>query len=66
MGYQAFAKHQQAHSTLIARARELRQAVAVGGARPGDLVEFLANTVVANHLFKEDRKFFPLFSNQGA
>jgi hypothetical protein len=30
------------------------------------MVEFLAGDVVARHLFKTDREFFPLFAPAGA
>jgi hypothetical protein len=47
---------------LLLRAGELKASAAAGKTTLGDLVEFLANTVVAQHLFKVDREFFPLFS----
>ena len=40
---------------------ELKAAVAAGKITLGDLVEFLANTVVAKHMFCVDRKFFSIF-----
>jgi diguanylate cyclase (GGDEF)-like protein/hemerythrin-like metal-binding protein len=60
-GYNDLEPHRLIHAALIARASELKAAVAAGKTTLGDLVEFLANTVVAQHLFKEDRKYFPLF-----
>lgn len=39
------------------------EARAAGRVSLGDLVDFLANKVVAQHLFKVDRDFFPLFKN---
>ncbi len=60
-GYEDLATHRAAHAALLARAAEMKASVAAGRARSGDLVEFIANTVVAAHLFKEDRKYFPLF-----
>lgn len=53
-------------AALLVRAGELEASVAVGKATLGDLVNFLANTLVAQHLFKVDRKFFPLFNHQAA
>jgi diguanylate cyclase (GGDEF)-like protein/hemerythrin-like metal-binding protein len=63
-GYKGLEAHRLIHAALIARAGELKAAVAAGKTTLGDLVEFLANTVVAHHLFKEDRKYFPLFKMQ--
>ena len=60
-GYKDLATHRAAHAALLARAAEMKASVAAGRARLGDLIEFIANTVVAGHLFKEDRKYFPLF-----
>ena len=41
--------------------RSLRRRLRTGKAKLGDLVEFVANTVVAQHMFKTDRQFFSLF-----
>jgi len=65
-GYAELEAHRRAHAGLLARARELRAAVANGGAGLGGMVEFLAGDVVARHLFKTDREFFPLFSRNQA
>jgi len=65
-GYKGLASHRRAHAHLLARAAELKAAVADGKTTLGDLVEFLANKVVAQHLFKADRCFFPLFKKQAA
>ena len=59
--YKDLESHRRAHAALLARAGQIKASAAAGKATLGDLVEFLANTVVAQHLFKEDRKFFPLF-----
>ena len=61
-GYQHLEAHRLAHAGLLARAGELKASVAAGRSTFGDLVEFLANTVVAQHLFKADREFYPLFN----
>ena len=63
-GYKDLKKHRLIHAALIARASELRASVSAGKTTLGDLVEFVANTVVARHLFKEDRKYFSLFKVQ--
>jgi hemerythrin len=65
-GYQDLERHRRAHAALLARAGQLEAAVAAGQTTLGDLVEFLANTVVARHLFNADQKFFPLFKGQAA
>jgi diguanylate cyclase (GGDEF)-like protein/hemerythrin-like metal-binding protein len=51
----------QAHKRLIERALQLRDAAAEGGVTVGELVDFLANEVVARHMLKTDREFYPLF-----
>ena len=63
-GYKELKRHQLIHAGLMARAGELKTAVLAGKTTLGDLVEFVANIVIAHHLFREDRKFFPLFKKQ--
>lgn len=63
-GYKELEQHRHAHAELLTRAGELKAAVTAGKTTLGDLVEFLANNVVAQHMFVEDKKFFPLFSKQ--
>ncbi|MGO9022763.1 MAG: bacteriohemerythrin [Beijerinckiaceae bacterium] len=60
-GYKDLEPHRLAHTGLLARATELEASVAAGKTTLGDLVEFFANTVIAQHLFKADRAFLPLF-----
>lgn len=60
-GYARLDAHQRAHASLLGRARELKDALAAGKTTLGGIVEFLAGEVVARHLFKADRSFFPLF-----
>ncbi len=64
--YKDLELHRRAHAALLERARELRASVVTGKSTLGGLVEFLANTVVAQHLFKVDRKYFPLFKKENA
>ena len=64
--YKDLESHKRAHAALLRRAGELKASVAAGKSTFGDLVEFLANTVVARHLFKEDRKYFCLFEKENA
>ena len=61
--YQGLETHAAAHAGLLARTRELKASALAGRASLGELVDFLANTVVAQHLFKMDRQFFPLFKH---
>ncbi len=51
-GFAQLDAHRRAHAGLLGRAQALRR---------GAIVEFLAGEVVARHLFKADREFFPLF-----
>lgn len=55
------AAHKRAHAGLLARAEKLRADAAAGTATTGGLIEFLANDIVARHLFTADRDFFRLF-----
>ncbi|MFA6970738.1 MAG: diguanylate cyclase [Gallionella sp.] len=50
-----------AHKILIEHALQLRDAAAAGVVKIGELVDFLANEVVAQHMLKTDREFYPLF-----
>jgi hemerythrin-like metal-binding protein len=65
-GYEHLEAHRRAHAGLLVRAGELKTAAAAGKTNLGDLVSFLANTVVAQHLFTADRDFYPLFKKQTA
>ncbi len=61
--YHDLARHKAAHANLLKLADKLRTAVAAGRTTTGELVDFLAGKVVAQHLFAADVKFFPLFSD---
>lgn len=65
-GYKDLESHRRAHAGLLVRAGELKEAAAAGKTTLGDLVDFLANAVVAQHLFKVDLEYFPLFGGQTA
>ena len=52
----------QAHKRLIAHALQLRDAAAAGGITIGELVDFLADELVARHMLQTDREFYPLFN----
>jgi hemerythrin-like metal-binding protein len=60
-GHKDLEPHRLAHVELVARAMEFRRVVAAGRAKLGDLVEFLADTIIAQHIFTIDRVFFHLF-----
>lgn len=53
----------RAHRVLIEHALRLRDAATAGGVTIGELVDFLADEVVAQHMLKTDREFYPLFKN---
>ena len=53
--------HKAAHAGLVKRALQLKVAALEDKPMLGALVDFLANDVVANHLFTADKDFFPLF-----
>jgi diguanylate cyclase (GGDEF)-like protein/PAS domain S-box-containing protein/hemerythrin-like metal-binding protein len=54
--------HAHDHKALIENALKLRDSALAVGVTIGGLVNFLAEEVVAQHLLKTDRKFFPLFT----
>ncbi|MCK6546160.1 hemerythrin domain-containing protein, partial [Myxococcota bacterium] len=60
-GYGGLRGHQRLHNELVDRAKSLADAARNGAVAPGRLVEFVARDVVADHLMKADRAFFPLF-----
>jgi len=63
-GYPKAEAHKRIHDNLLTRAQELRNVMLTGGAGLGGIIEFLAVDVVARHLFKADRDFFPLFTKR--
>jgi diguanylate cyclase (GGDEF)-like protein/hemerythrin-like metal-binding protein len=64
--YAGLEAHAQAHKRLVERALQLRDAAAAGGVTIGELVDFLADEVVARHMLKTDREFYPLFHPSAA
>jgi diguanylate cyclase (GGDEF)-like protein/hemerythrin-like metal-binding protein/PAS domain S-box-containing protein len=58
-GYPEAAQHAGIHAELESRAEAMRAAFEQGEAGLGELFSFLAYEVVAQHMFREDRKFFP-------
>lgn len=53
--------HKRAHKLLIEHALQLRESAVAGGVSIGDLMDFLADEVVAQHMLKTDRQFYSLF-----
>lgn len=60
--YAGLEVHAKAHKRLVERALQLRDAAEAGGITIGELVDFLADEVVAQHMLKTDREFYPLFN----
>jgi diguanylate cyclase (GGDEF)-like protein/hemerythrin-like metal-binding protein len=60
--YAGLEAHRRMHARLLERTRDLRGDIEKGDASLGSVIEFLAVEVVARHLFRADRDFFPLFS----
>jgi diguanylate cyclase (GGDEF)-like protein/hemerythrin-like metal-binding protein len=60
-GYPQVRGHARAHASLLRRASMLKKGVDEGSTTLGEIVQFLAVEVVAEHLFTADREFFPLF-----
>lgn len=52
--------HKAKHRKLLERADELRELDEAGELKLGEVVTFLAQEVVAKHMIREDKKFFPL------
>ena len=66
-GYARLEEHRNAHNHLLRKTGELRDAaISSGSASFGALIDFLANDVVARHLFTADRDYYPLFQNHKA
>ena len=60
--YAELDEHKQAHKLLIVHALHLRDKTNAGLVTIGELVNFIADEVIAQHMLKEDRKFYPLFN----
>jgi hemerythrin-like metal-binding protein len=58
-GYERTEAHVRSHAKLLKRALELRESADAGQIRFGAVVDFLANELVAKHLLRVDRDFFP-------
>jgi len=61
-GYPEVEVHAALHEGLLRRGRELAEQHRQGILGLGDLFAYLAYEVVAQHMLKEDRAFFPVFA----
>lgn len=61
IGYADLGSHKMLHLALLRRAKQLRSEFDGGQVSLGVLVDFMANSVIARHMFKEDRKYYHLF-----
>ncbi|MDT8438924.1 MAG: diguanylate cyclase [Wenzhouxiangellaceae bacterium] len=59
IGYADLRKHRRSHQALLEKAEMLRQRVASGVGAHGELLDFLVNRLVRQHLMKVDMDFFP-------
>ncbi|TVS12587.1 MAG: diguanylate cyclase [Wenzhouxiangella sp.] len=57
--YEHLARHRRAHNGLVERARQLRERACNGTVSTGQVVRFLANDLVRQHMLTEDVAFFP-------
>ncbi len=62
--YHDLTEHRRAHAGLIRRALQMKADVDNGRGALGDVVEFVAQDVIARHLLVVDRAFFPLFAGR--
>jgi hemerythrin len=64
--YAQFEEHRRSHVGLLTRARRFQKLAGAGDFNMANVVEFLAQDLVARHLRIVDRGFFPLFSRERA
>ena len=62
--YAQLDEHRRSHAGLLQRARRFQELAESGEFDMGDMIEFLAQDVVARHLRIVDRGFFPLFAKE--
>jgi len=56
-GFPLSRRHKEIHRELLERSRELRSWYRAGQLAASELVGFIADDVIANHILKEDMKF---------
>jgi diguanylate cyclase (GGDEF)-like protein/hemerythrin-like metal-binding protein len=66
IGYAELEQHHRAHSGLLARAKKLRDQAETGTTTTRDVIHFLANNVVKQHMVKADMAFFPQLTRLSA
>jgi diguanylate cyclase (GGDEF)-like protein/hemerythrin-like metal-binding protein len=64
IGYPHLRSHKRAHTKLLAKAGKLHNAARHGRTRLGDLIEYLAKHVVADHMLTMDRDFMPFLRSE--
>lgn len=60
-----FEAHQEIHRRLLAKADGMVARIEHGEAAMGDLLGFLIHDMVARHILREDREFFPWIKERG-
>lgn len=58
IGYAELPAHHRAHSALVDKARQLRHKAEHGTATANEVIDFLVNSVVKNHMLTADKAFF--------
>jgi diguanylate cyclase (GGDEF)-like protein/hemerythrin-like metal-binding protein/PAS domain S-box-containing protein len=64
LNYGDLQEHTQLHRSLVEQAQALRQTATLEQTTVAALVDFLVTHVVAGHMLREDRKFFPLLAGE--
>ncbi len=64
-GYPKLDEHMREHASLVQQAQGLAAAVGGGESAASDFLNFLAQDLVARHLFSADQQFCPLFRPAG-
>ena len=65
VGFSDRETHSEKHALLLAQSQEIQRAFQEGGLSLGSLFQFLAHDVVAMHMLRADRVFFPLLDVRG-
>ncbi len=66
IGYAELEPHRRAHNGLLLRAQKLRDQAENGTASTRDVIHFLANNVVKQHMIKADMAFFTELTSASA
>jgi hemerythrin-like metal-binding protein len=65
IGFPGYAAHRRSHRQLADKAMRLREAMILGHHRHEELLEFLLQDVVEQHMLEEDRSFFAWLRARG-